>query len=92
MRINHKKMHKDILKRLNAIGKSQDFLSKKLEIGRSTIWRLSKGKEISTTNFFKIIEWLDNGIEEYIILSERTPFKPTKLNNTIKNNSNLHKT
>lgn len=66
MTINHKRMHKDILKRLNSIEKSQDYLAKKLSIGRSTIWRLSHGKEISTTNFFKIIKWLDNGINKYI--------------------------
>lgn len=56
-----------MVKRLNSINKSQDFISKKLGMGRSTFWRLNNGKEISTTNFFKIITWLDNGIEKYII-------------------------
>lgn len=59
-------MHRDIIKRLNDIEKPQDYLAKKLSIGRSTIWRLSHGKEISTTNFFKLITWLDNGIGKYI--------------------------
>ena len=66
MKINHQMMHRDIVRRLNSINKPQSHLAKRLEIGRSTIWRLNKGKEISTTNFFKIIAWLDNGIEKYI--------------------------
>lgn len=71
MKINYQKIHKDILKRLNAINKSQDYLAKKINIGRSTIWRISHKKEISTSNLFKILTWLDNGIEPYIIIDNK---------------------
>ncbi|WNH10018.1 hypothetical protein [Thalassobellus suaedae] len=67
MTIDHQRMYRDIVVKLAKIDKSQDALSKELEISRSTIWRLSKSKEISTNNFFKIIEWIDQGFERYLI-------------------------
>jgi hypothetical protein len=66
MTINYLKIHRDVLRRLYQIDKSQDYLSRKLGIGRSTIWRLSKEKEISMSNFLKIINWLDKDISEYV--------------------------
>jgi predicted DNA-binding transcriptional regulator AlpA len=66
VRINSKKMHRDILIRLNSIKKPQKHLTTKLGIARSTFWRLSKDKEITTNTFLKLVEWLDKGFEEYI--------------------------
>lgn len=66
MKFDKERMHRDILRRLNKIGKSQEYLADKLGMGRSTIWRLSKNKEISTDNFLKIVEWLDEPIMKYI--------------------------
>lgn len=67
MEINYKRIYRDIIIKLSKENKSQVILSKELQMGRSTIWRLSKNKEISTSNFFKIIEWLGKGIEHYLI-------------------------
>tara|TARA_R110000823_G_scaffold278258_1_gene396695 strand:+ start:2208 stop:2414 length:207 start_codon:yes stop_codon:yes gene_type:complete len=67
VRINSKKMHRHILIRLNSIKKPQRHLTEKLGIGRSTFWRLSKDKDITTNTFLKLVEWLDKGFEEYII-------------------------
>lgn len=68
-------MHTHLVRRLNSINKSQDYISKKLGIGRSTIWRLSKGKEISTSNLFKILTWLDNGVMPYMIIESKKESK-----------------
>jgi len=70
MTIDYLKIHRHILKRLNQINKSQDCFAKKLKIGRSTIWRLSQKKEISMTNFLKIINWLDADLKDYIIIKK----------------------
>lgn len=67
MKFNHQKMHRDIVVRLASINKSQEYIAKKMGIGRTTIWRLSYGKEIKPSTFLKIVEWLDKPIENYII-------------------------
>jgi len=66
MYLDTKKIHFDILKRLNSIDKPQRYLADKLIISRATFWRLSQGKEITTSTFFKLIEWLDKDLNYYI--------------------------
>lgn len=60
------KMHSDIIRRLNSINKPQHYLTKKLGIGRSTFWRLSKQHELKVNTFLKLVNWLDKDINEYI--------------------------
>lgn len=66
MRLDTELMHTDILRRLNAIKKPQCYLAKKLNVARSTFWRLSKGKDITVNTFLILTEWLDNDLERYI--------------------------
>ena len=64
MRLRTDKMHKDILKRLNSINKPQRYLTEKLGVARSTMWRLGQGKDITVSTFLILAEWLDDGIQD----------------------------
>lgn len=66
MILDTKKMHIDIIKRLNKIKKPQRYLTDKLGIARSTFWRLSQGHELKVTTFLKLVEWMDEPIEKYL--------------------------
>ena len=59
-------MHKDILIRLNKIKKPQNYLTKKLNISRSTFWRLSQNKDITMQNFLILVHWLEYDPIRYI--------------------------
>jgi len=65
--LDTKKMHRDILRRLNGIDKPQKYLTEKLGISRSTFWRLSNNHEMKVNTFLKLVEWLDKDINYYII-------------------------
>ena len=67
MYFDAKKMHSDILKRLNKINKSQRHL-KETSIGveRSTLYRLSQNKHITMETFLILVEWLDKDANYYI--------------------------
>lgn len=66
MQLNTKKMHKDILKRLNAINKPQRYLTDKLGVARSTFWRLGLGRDVTVNTFLKLVQWLDEDVNRYI--------------------------
>lgn len=67
MKLDTVKMHSDILKRLNSIGRPQRYLTKKLGVSRATFWRLSQGHELKVNTFLKLVEWLEKDINRYII-------------------------
>ena len=67
MRLDNDKLHRDILRRLNAIDKPQRYLTDKLGVSRSTMWRISIGCPITIETFFKLVEWLDKGLDYYVI-------------------------
>jgi hypothetical protein len=59
-------IHKDILKKLNAINKPQRYLTEKLNISRATFWRMQQGKRITIDVFLTVLNWLDNEPQRYI--------------------------
>jgi plasmid maintenance system antidote protein VapI len=61
-----KKMHTDILRRLNSIKKPQRYLTEKLGVHRSTLYRISQGNDITTKTFLTLIKWLDYPAERYL--------------------------
>ena len=68
MHLDSQKLHKNVLKRLNAINKPQRHLnSTKIGVSRSTLSRLSKNKPITLETFFKLLEWLNHEPKKYII-------------------------
>lgn len=66
MRLNTKRMHGDILRRLSSIDKPQKYLTSKLGISRATFWRLGQGKEITVSTFLTLVKWLDKDANYYI--------------------------
>jgi hypothetical protein len=64
-------MHKDILKKLYAIEKPQRYLTEKLKISRSTLFRMSHNKELTMTTFLILITWLDECPSRYIKPKQR---------------------
>jgi hypothetical protein len=66
MKLNNLKIHTDILIKLNSLDKTQVWLSKKLNVSSMVIRNLRNNGNIRTNNLFKILTWLDNGIEKYI--------------------------
>lgn len=69
MRLKTKLMHRDILIRLNSINKPQRYLTEKLGISRSTLWRLNLEKDITVETFLKLVQWLERSPERYIEIS-----------------------
>lgn len=67
MILDTKKMHFDILKRLNSIKKPQRYLTEKLGVSRATFWRLSQGHEMKVNTFLKLVEWMEGDINDYLI-------------------------
>ena len=67
MTLDTKKMHRDILRRLNSIDKPQKYLTEKLGVSRATFWRLSQGHEMKTNTFLRLVEWLEHDVNRYII-------------------------
>lgn len=65
--LDTKLMHKDILKRLNLIKKPQKHLTEKLNISRSTFWRLQNGKDITMKTFLILVFWLENEPTRYFL-------------------------
>lgn len=69
--IDRKKLHTDILKRLNEIEKPQRYLEKRINISRATIYRLlKKDANLDFSTFFKLIDWLSEEPETYIKLKK----------------------
>jgi len=66
MTLNHEKLHLDIVRKLNRINRPQKYLSKKLGVSRSTLWRINNKKEIKLTTFLKLVKWLEKDIKLYI--------------------------
>ena len=65
--IDRKKLHTDILKRLNEIEKPQRYLEKRINLSRATLSRLlKKDSTINFETFFKLIDWLSEEPETYI--------------------------
>lgn len=74
--LNVKKLHKDVIKRLNELNRPQRDLPEKINVSRATLWRLSKEKDITIETFLKLINWLDYAPERYIIFN-RTKYGKT---------------
>lgn len=66
MVILYTKIHKEVIRKLNKLGKSQDYLAKKYGFSRSTIYRLSHGKEIKLATTLKLLDFLDDDVNKYI--------------------------
>lgn len=64
--LNTKRIHKDILQRLNELNKPQRFLTTEKVISRSTFNRLGQGKDITMNSYLRIIYWLDKEAGYYI--------------------------
>ncbi|AGO48529.1 hypothetical protein Phi13:2_gp014 [Cellulophaga phage phi13:2] len=65
--LDFEKLYTDIRVKLNSVNKSLEYLQKKIEIDRKTIYNIRHCKFIRMETFFKIINWLDVGAENYII-------------------------
>ena len=59
-------LHSDILSRLNKLGKPQKYLTEKIGISRSLLFRLSKGSKIDFESFLKITAWMDKDMNIYL--------------------------
>lgn len=66
LRLNTEKLFTDLTKKLNAIKQSQGYLTKRLNISRSTLWRVSQNKEITVQTFLKLVSWLEEDVNRYI--------------------------
>ena len=59
-------IHTDILKRLNEIKKPQRYITEKLNISRSTMFRMSQNKDITMNTFLTLLNWLNYEPNRYI--------------------------
>lgn len=74
--IDRKKLHTDILRRLNQLDKPQRYLEKRINLSRATLYRLLKeDANLDFTTFFKLINWLSEEPETYIKLKKEKKCK-----------------
>ena len=66
MYLDTKKIHRDIIRHLRRNQLTQRQFNEELGIARSTLWRLSQGREITVTTFLKLVQWLEKDINYYI--------------------------
>ena len=59
-------LHSDILSRLNKLEKPQRYLTEKIGISRSLLFRLSKGAKIDFESFLKITAWMGKDMNIYL--------------------------
>ena len=65
--LDSESLHLDIIRKLHQLKQPQAYLTKRLDISRSTLHRIDKGKEITMTTFLKILAWLDKEPNKYLI-------------------------
>ena len=64
--LNTKKLHTDILKKLNEINKPQRYLPNKIGVSRMVLWRIQNNGEITMKTFLRLLDWLDKEPGRYI--------------------------
>ena len=67
LELNHKKLHRDVFRKLNAIGKPQRYLNNKVGISGGTVSRLLDEKDLKLSSLLKLMSWLDADINNYLI-------------------------
>ena len=60
------RMYRDLKKYQHQNALSQNELVKEIGISRHTLFRLSKGKEITMSVFLKLLTWTKNDVTRYI--------------------------
>ncbi len=67
--LDRTKLHKDILIKLKVLNRPQNYLKKKINLSRSTLWRLQdENHSIDINTLFRIINWLESEPVKYIKL------------------------
>ena len=74
MKLNHDKLHTDVLIKLKRLNTSQRLGCKKIGISRATLNRLSKGKPIFLETYLTLVDWLESNLEYYIERDERPAY------------------
>lgn len=64
--LDTKKLHTDILKKLNEINKPQRYLPNKIGVSRMVLWRIQNNGEITMKTFLRLLDWLDKEPGRYI--------------------------
>ena len=65
--LDTKKLHRDVLKKLNRLNKPQEHLAKRMGFSRCVIWNLGTKNSINFRNFFKLVYWLEKEPQHYIV-------------------------
>lgn len=68
--LNHEKLSRHLLRTYQKQSLSQNQLCEKINIARSTLWRLQQGKTITVESLLKIINYIDKPINEYFTKKE----------------------
>lgn len=74
--LDNDRLYRDILVKLNKVGKSQDYLAAKIKMSRRAIWKVGKGTLITFDTLFKLCHWLDEDPRKYIIKKPKIKKKP----------------
>lgn len=65
--LNHKKLHTDIVRKLNRLNIPQRQLSEQQGFSRSSLFRIQKGKPIKFELFLILVDWLEVDPNNYLI-------------------------
>lgn len=84
MKLDYKKLHSDILVKLNRINQPQRVAFKKIGIARSILFRISNEKQITLINFLILVDWLEKEANDYII----KPNRPNYINKRLEAKKN----
>ena len=64
-------LHRHIVRKLRLMSEPQRYLTERVGVSRATMWRLTQGHELKTNTLLKLVEWLDEDINKYIIKGVR---------------------
>lgn len=64
--LHNEKLHADVLKKIYKLGKYTTELPNMINVHRSTLQRMSKGKPIKIETFLKLTDWLEKEPSEYL--------------------------
>ena len=70
MKLDTYTLHRHLQKKLHLMSKPQRHLVEELGISRSTMWRLTKDKELHVSTLLKLIEWLGTDVSRYVVKKE----------------------
>lgn len=92
LRFDAIKLYYDICIKLNELNQSQRFITEKLGISRTILFRLNKNKEIKLDSLLTLLTWLEEPVDNYFYYSKIDLKNKEEISKEIQKNEKILKT